>query len=193
MHIGRNNPQYEYYMNGTKLSVVDEEKDVGVLIHKSLKPARQCERAAATATGVLMQLAKCFHYRDRYIFLQLYKQYVRPHLEFSTPAWAPWLQSDIQVLEKVQEKAVKMISGLKGGDYAEKCRELNLETLAERHVLQDMAQVHKLMHKVDKVDRLQLFNHVPEGRTRLAADPLNMRQEPVRNRCKKALFYTANH
>jgi hypothetical protein len=87
-------------MNGTKLSVVDEEKGAGVIIHKSLKPALQCERAAATATGVLMQLAKCFHYRDRHIFLQLYKQYVRPHLEFSTPAWAPWLQSDIQVLEK---------------------------------------------------------------------------------------------
>jgi hypothetical protein len=54
-------------MNGTKLSVVEEEKDVGVVIHKSLKPARQCERAAATATGVSMQLAKCFHYRDRNI------------------------------------------------------------------------------------------------------------------------------
>jgi hypothetical protein len=188
MHIGRNNPQYEYFMNGTKLSVVDEEKDVGVVIHKSLKPARQCKRAAATATGVLMQLAKCFHYRDRYIFLQLYKQYVRPHLEFATPAWAPWLQSDVQMLEKVQEKAVKMISGLKGGDYVEKCRELNLETLAERRVVQDMAQVHKLVHKVDKVDRLKLFNHVPEGRTRLAADPLNMRQEPVRTDMRKHFF-----
>jgi hypothetical protein len=81
-----------------------------------------------------------------------------------------------------------MISGLRGGDYAEKCRELNLETLAERRVLQDMAQVHKLVHKVDKVDRLQLFNHVPEGRTRLAADPLNMRQEPVRTDVRKNFF-----
>jgi hypothetical protein len=51
-----------------------------------------------------------------------------------------------------------------------------------------MAQVHKFVHKVDKVDRLQLFNHVPEGRTRLAADPLNMRQEPVRTDVRKHFF-----
>jgi hypothetical protein len=81
-----------------------------------------------------------------------------------------------------------MISGLAGKDYEERCKELGLETLADRRVIQDMAQVYKLVHKVDKVDRLQLFNHVPEGRTRLAADPLNMRQEPVRTDIRKHFF-----
>jgi Reverse transcriptase (RNA-dependent DNA polymerase) len=174
MHVGRNNPKYEYFMNGTKLCVVEEEKDVGVIIHRSLKPARQCERAAAIATGVLMQLVKCFHYRDRHVFLKLYTQYVRPHLEFATPAWSPWLQSDIQVLEKVQEKAVKMITGLTGKDYLSRCKELGIETLKERRHIQDMAQVYKLVHGMDKVNRIKLFEHVPEGRTRLAADRLNV-------------------
>jgi ribonucleases P/MRP protein subunit RPP40 len=52
-----------------------------------------------------------------------------PHLEFSSPAWSPWLQWYKNTLEKVQEKAVKMVAGLKGGDYSEKCVELGLETL----------------------------------------------------------------
>jgi hypothetical protein len=39
MHIGRNNPEYEYHMNGTKLNTTDEEKDIGVWITKNLKPA----------------------------------------------------------------------------------------------------------------------------------------------------------
>ena len=38
--------------------------------------------------------------------------YVRPHLEFSTPAWAPWAEGDKNILEKVQRKAVGMVSGL---------------------------------------------------------------------------------
>jgi hypothetical protein len=79
-----------------------------------------------------MQLAKCFHYRDRNIFVRLYQQYVRPHLEFSTPVWSPRLISDIQMLEKVQERAVKMVSGLAGRGYEEKCKEIGLETLKER-------------------------------------------------------------
>jgi hypothetical protein len=46
MHVGINNPSYDYYMQGTKLSTVEEEKDVGVLIHRSLKPGRQCQKSA---------------------------------------------------------------------------------------------------------------------------------------------------
>jgi hypothetical protein len=61
---------------------------------------------AATAMGVFKQLAKNFHYRDKKIFLKLYTQYVRPHVEFATPAWSPWLNADIQLIERVQEKAV---------------------------------------------------------------------------------------
>jgi hypothetical protein len=38
-------------------------------------------------------------------------------------------------------------------------------------------QTYKLVHGIDKVEWLKLLNHIPEGRTRLAADPLNMRVE----------------
>jgi hypothetical protein len=53
-----------------------------------------------------------FHYRDRFTFVRLYKQYVRPHLEFASQAWSPWLAGDREVLEKVQKKAVGIVSGL---------------------------------------------------------------------------------
>jgi hypothetical protein len=51
-------------------------------------------------------------------------------------------------LERVQEKAVKMVSGLLGKTYEEKCHELNLQTLQERRQLQDMALdlVHKFVN-----------------------------------------------
>jgi predicted YcjX-like family ATPase len=126
--------------------------------------------------GVLKQITRCFHYGDKNVFLRLYTQYVRPHLEFATTAWSPWLTADKEKLEKVQEKAVKMISGLKGTRYEETCKELGIETLERRRNIpvQDMAQVYKLVHGIDKVERIKLFDHVPEGKTRLAADPLNM-------------------
>jgi hypothetical protein len=44
---------------------------------------------------------------------------------------APWLEADKEVLEKVQRRAVNMISGLKARTYAEKLRELGLTTLEE--------------------------------------------------------------
>jgi hypothetical protein len=53
MHIGHNNPQHAYYMQETRLKVVEEEKDVGVIAHNSPKPTRQCQKAANTGLGVL--------------------------------------------------------------------------------------------------------------------------------------------
>ena len=129
MHVGKNNPGYKYTMGGADLMEVEEEKDVGVLVNKSLKPAAQCKKAANTAMAVLRQLTQNFHFRDRHIFIGLYKQYVRPHLEFSTPAWSPWLCGDKDTLEAVQRKAVKMVAGLVGTSYEERCRELKLDTL----------------------------------------------------------------
>jgi hypothetical protein len=59
------------------------------MISENLNPTAQCAKAAKTAQGVLGQFTRAFHYRDRHVFMRLYKQYLRPHLEFSTQAWSP--------------------------------------------------------------------------------------------------------
>jgi hypothetical protein len=84
----------------------------------------------------------------------------------------------------VQEKAVGMISGLKGENYEEKCKELKIETLKERRKI----NVYKLISGKDRIDRVRLFNHVPAGRTRMAADPLNIRPEFVRTDIRRNFF-----
>jgi len=145
MHVGRNNPQYEYTMGGVMLAKTDEERDIGVMISKTMKPSAQCSKAAGRASSVLNQIKRNFHYRDRHTFLRLYKQYVRPHLEFASQAWSPWTSGDKEVLEKVQEQAVKMVAGLKSKEYNERCAELGLESLEQRRKNQDLALVHKLL------------------------------------------------
>ncbi len=69
-----------------------------------------------------------------------YWAYVRPHLEFAVPAWSPWQEGDKEVLEKVQKRAVKMISGLEGKTYEERLKEVGLLTLEERRHQADMVQ-----------------------------------------------------
>ena len=44
MHFGRDNIQYKYSMNGMQLEEVEEEKDLGVWIEKTMKPV-QCKQA----------------------------------------------------------------------------------------------------------------------------------------------------
>jgi hypothetical protein len=124
VHFGRTNRKFAYTMNGEMLSEAEEERDIGVEVHQSLKTSKQCAKAATTARMVLSQITRAFHYRDKFTFVKLYKTYVRPHLEFCTPGWSLWSQTDIKVLEKVQEKFVKMVSGLVRTTYEQKLKEI---------------------------------------------------------------------
>jgi Reverse transcriptase (RNA-dependent DNA polymerase)/Endonuclease-reverse transcriptase len=189
IHFGRNNPEFEYQMLGQRLEKVDKERDIGVMVHKSLKPAAQCAKAAGTARAVLGQISRAFHYRDKDIFVKLYKTYVRPHLEFCTPAWSPWNLTDIDCLEKVQVKMLNMVTGLVSDTYEGKLAEVGLQTLAERRHVADMITVHKLAHGVGDLNIFELFDRVP-GRqnTRAGADPLNVRPRPATLELRRGFF-----
>jgi Reverse transcriptase (RNA-dependent DNA polymerase)/Endonuclease-reverse transcriptase len=191
MHIGRNNPQSDYVMKNTTLGTTKEEKDLGVAISDSLKPAAQCARAAKTALAVLGQITRAFRYRDKLTFVQLYKQYVRPHLEFSVQAWSPWQQADKDKLERVQQKAIGMVSGLRGRTYEERLKELGLTTLEERRHQADMAHMYKICTEKDGLRKADWFAPptAAAARTRQHADPLNVR--PLHGRLEtRSNFFT---
>jgi hypothetical protein len=50
-------------------------------------------------------------------------------------------------LESVQEKAVKMVSGLKATTYAERCVKLGLVTPEKRRTDQDMSLAFKMINE----------------------------------------------
>jgi hypothetical protein len=191
MHVGRNNPRYDYYMDGKKLKVVEEETDVGIVIQQNLKPAKQCQRAANTAGAVLRTVQRNFHFRDKHVFVRLYKQYVRPHLEFSVSAWSPWLVSDKQLLENVQMRAVNWVPGLTGTNYLEKCKELGLNTLEARRWEQDLVQTYKILGGVGNIQSENFFSKigVQEGaRMRTAAGFNNLESKRARTELRKNAF-----
>jgi hypothetical protein len=149
------------------------------------------EKAANTANAVLRLVLRNFHYRDRKVYLKLYKQYVRPHLEFCGPAWSPWTVADITKLENVQKKAISMVSGLNGMTYEERCRELGLQTLEQRRQDQDMAQVHRFSKKVGNIGTEQLFEKaaIREGPvTRQSGDAENFKVPAARLEIRKNFF-----
>ena len=191
MHVGANNPGFKYNMEGIVLQEVEEEKDIGILIHRSLKPSKQCKKAADMAGAVLKQITKNFHYRDKNVFKKLYIQYVRPHMEFASPVWSPWLEQDIQRLETVQKRAVNMISGLVGENYEEKCKELKLDTLTVRREKQDLQEMYKMMNKYGVLDPDKLFTKVEarEGvATRAAGNPHRLRAPRAKLETRKHFF-----
>ena len=157
MHFGRNNPRHIYKMSGVTLTKTDAEKDVGVIVSSDNKPSKQCLAAAKKANSTLGRMARSVTYRDKFVWIGLYKTYVRPILEYCVQAWRPWLAKDIKVLEDVQRRAVRQVRGLKGLTYEEKLAELDLFSLEHRRERGDLIQTWKILNKHDDVDESVWF------------------------------------
>ena len=167
MHVGRNNPNCEYIMAMTVLQTVSKERDIGLMVNQDLKPSLQCAEASRRASTHLGQITRTFLYWDRFTFLRLYTQFVRCHLEFAVLAWSPWTGHDIEILEKVQRRAVNLITGLNGRAYDEKLDELGLLSLKDRRTKLDLIQTYKILKGIDRVDHDTWFSKVGADATRL--------------------------
>ena len=181
LHLGARNVRHEYTMEGNKLEAVEVEKDVGVLVHQSLKPSMQCARAASRANAILGQLSRAITYRDKATFLKLYKVYVRPHLEYAVVCWSPWTEGDKEVLEKVQRRAIGMVTNWRERNYEGRLREAGMMSLVDRRLRGDMIATYKVMSGKDKVDPGVLFT-LP-GKERLTRHTAGV--HPIRSQVEK--------
>ena len=196
MHIGKKNLKHSYTMNGfapggTVLQPTEEEKDVGVRISNTLKSSAQCQAAAKKANQLVGQMARAFTYRDKFNWIRLYKVYVRPHLEYCVQVWSPWNQKDIDLLEDVQRRVVRMTSGLSSGTYMERLAELDLTTLEERRQRGDMIQTWKILHGHDDVKEETWFtrkNRVSTVNTRLNSSPFNLELKRAKSELRNNSF-----
>ena len=96
------------------------------------------------------QLLKGCTWRDPKNLTQLFKVYVRPHLEYAQASWSPWTKADIQTLEKVQQRFTRQVSGMGSLPYEERLKQLGLTTLQARRERGDMVETYKIL--TGKVD-----------------------------------------
>ena len=148
-----------------------------------MKPSMQCARAAARANAILGQLSRAITFRDKNTFLRLYKVYVRPHLEYAVVCWSPWTVGDKEVLERVQRRALGMVTNWRSRTYEARLAEVGMTTLEDRRARGDMIATYKVLSRKDRVEPSLLFRLPEDGtglQTRQAAGVHPIRTQLVR-------------
>lgn len=166
MHIGSRNSKAEYLIGGKKLDTITEEKDLGVIISSNFKVANQCRKAANKGNQILGLINRAISCKGKRVILSLYKALVRPHLEYCIQAWRPHLVKDIEILEKVQRRATKMIEECTGRTYQERLNILRLTTLETRRERADMVEVFKILNRWEGLEENMFFERAEGGITR---------------------------
>ena len=102
-----------------------------------MKVSEQCGIAASKGNQMLRLIRRTITYKEKQLIVLLYKAIVRPHLEYCIQARRPYRKKDIDKLERIQQRATKMIPELRDLSYESHLLECGLTTLETRRLRGD--------------------------------------------------------
>ena len=77
--------------------------------------------AAKKANCVLGMIKRKIKCKNAAIIMRLHKSLVQPRPEYCIQAWSPYHKKDIEVLERVQKRATKMVHEYGDLNYNDTC------------------------------------------------------------------------
>ena len=167
IHTGHGNMDEECKMGDAVPGRTTQEKDLGVTFSADMKVSEQCGIAASKGNQILGLIRRTITYKEKQLIVPLYKAIVRPHLEYCTQARRPYGKKDIDKLERIQQRATKVITELRDLSYENRLLQCGLTTREIRQLRGDqIEEIDQIVNGYEDVDRNIFFKLKEGSRTR---------------------------
>jgi len=70
---------------------------------------------------------------------------VKSHIDYCSSVWAPYKKGDIEMVERVQKRATKILSQHRHLSYTDRLKVYKLPTLHYKQIRGDMIEVYKII------------------------------------------------
>ena len=145
-----------YKMGDTFLGTTAKETDLTISV--DVKVSEQCGIAASKGNQILGLIKRNITYKKKELVIPQYKAIIRADLEYCIQAWRLYCKNDIDMLERIQRRATKMITELRDLSNEECLKECGLTTLETRRLRGDQIEVFKLLNGYENIDGY-IFSH----------------------------------
>ena len=125
-----------------------------------------CALVAQKACGVLDCVRGGVANKAREVIVPLYSALMRFRLVYSVQVWGPQHRNGVELLERVQTKAMKMIIGLEHLSYEDRLKELDFFILEKRRLQGDLIAAFQYLKRLYKHEENKLFTRIDINRTR---------------------------
>ena len=136
-----------------------QEKDLGVTFSADMKVSEQCGIAASKGNQIIGLIRRTITYKEKQLIVPLYKAIFRPRRR-------PYRKKDIDKLERIQQRAIKMIPELRDFSCENRLLQCGLTILETRRLRGDQIEVFKIVNGYEDVDRNMFFKLKKGSRTR---------------------------
>ena len=155
-----------YTLNGNPIPHVHSASDLGVLVDSGLKFHDHIRMAAHKAGALSYSFLKSTVCRSPKFMVSLLTTHIRPVIEYASCVWNTGFVQDLRLLERVQRRWTKRISGLETMSYGERLRSLHLYSEQGRLLRADLLQYWKIFNGKSCILPADLFPQPPQNRTR---------------------------
>jgi len=115
-------------------------RDLGIIVDSKLSFSDHISEKVNKAYSILGIIKRNFQHVNKVAFVLLYKTLVRSHLEYADTVLSPYKQYLMEVVEKVQKRATKLVHECKHLPYTARLKYLKLPTLKHRRQRGDMVE-----------------------------------------------------